>query len=67
VIGAIEARPIVFTDTAELYGGTGGNLVEKFVPQVAQDAMEAAGVKDRIEQKIHLVTLRRAVEQACAR
>jgi carbon-monoxide dehydrogenase medium subunit len=67
VIGAIEARPIVFTDTAELYGGAGKTLAEKFVPQVALDAMEAAGLKDRIEQKMHLVTLRRAVEQACAR
>jgi aerobic carbon-monoxide dehydrogenase medium subunit len=67
VIGAIEARPIVFTNTAELYGGAGANLAEKFVPQVALDAMETAGVKDRIEQKLHLVALRRAVEQARAR
>jgi carbon-monoxide dehydrogenase medium subunit len=67
VIGAIEARPILFADTAELFGGAGGTLAEKFVPQVALNAMEAAGIKDRIEQKMHLVALRRAVEQACAR
>jgi carbon-monoxide dehydrogenase medium subunit len=67
VIGAIEARPIVFADTEELYGGSGTNLAAKFVPQVAVGAMDAAGVKDPIEQKLHLVALRRAVEQACAR
>jgi carbon-monoxide dehydrogenase medium subunit len=67
VIGAIEARPIVFADTRELYGGTGDNLAKKFVPDVALRAMQAAGVKDPIEQKLHLVALRRAVEQACAR
>jgi aerobic carbon-monoxide dehydrogenase medium subunit len=67
VIGAIEARPIVFTDTRELYGGSGDNLAKKFIPDVALRAMETAGIKDGIEQKLHLVALRRAVEQACAR
>jgi carbon-monoxide dehydrogenase medium subunit len=67
VVGAIEARPIVFTDTSELYGGTGATLAAKFVPQVALRAMQSAGVTDPIEQKLHLVALRRAVEQASAR
>jgi carbon-monoxide dehydrogenase medium subunit len=67
VIGAIEARPIVFTDTGELYGGQGANIAAKFVPEIALRAMEDAGISDRIEQKLHVVALRRAVEQACAR
>jgi carbon-monoxide dehydrogenase medium subunit len=67
VIGAIEARPIVFTDTSELYGGSGNSLAEKFVPEVALNALAAAGVTDRIDQKVHVVALRRAVEQASAR
>jgi carbon-monoxide dehydrogenase medium subunit len=66
VIGAIEARPIVFADTGELYGGKGTMLAEKFVPQVALRAMQEAGISDRIEQQLHLVALRRAVEQAGA-
>jgi len=67
VIGAVEARPIVFADTRELYGGTGDNPAKRFVPDVALQAMQAAGITDRIDQKLHLVALRRAIEQACAR
>jgi carbon-monoxide dehydrogenase medium subunit len=67
VIGAIEARPIVLTDTSGLYGGVGADPAAKFVPEVARRAMEAAGIRDDIEQKMHVVALRRAVEQACTR
>jgi carbon-monoxide dehydrogenase medium subunit len=68
VIGAIEARPIVFADARELFGGKAdGDLAAAFVPEVAQRALAAAGITDPIEQKLHGVALRRAVEQACAR
>jgi carbon-monoxide dehydrogenase medium subunit len=67
-IGAIEARPIVFTNARELFGGKPGtNLASALVPIVAQRAMEDAGIKDPIELKMHGVALRRAVEQADAR
>jgi carbon-monoxide dehydrogenase medium subunit len=68
VIGAIEARPIVFTDARELFGGRPeAGLAASFVPEVAARAMTAAGIGDRIEAKIHGVALRRAVGQAAAR
>jgi carbon-monoxide dehydrogenase medium subunit len=67
-IGAIEARPIVFTDARELFGGRPeAGLAASFVPDVAAHAMTAAGITDPIEAKIHGVALRRAVEQAAAR
>jgi len=68
LIGAIEARPIVFADAGELFGGKPGpNLAATYVPEVASRAMTAAGITDPIELKIHAVALRRAVEQATAR
>jgi carbon-monoxide dehydrogenase medium subunit len=68
VIGAIEARPIVFTDACELFGGRPeAGLAESYIPEVAARAMMAAGITDSIEAKIHGVALRRAVGQAAAR
>jgi carbon-monoxide dehydrogenase medium subunit len=68
VIGAIEARPIVFADASELFGGRpGADLAASYVPEVAARAMTAAGITDPIELKIHAVAVRRAVEQAAAR
>ncbi|MPZ55977.1 MAG: carbon monoxide dehydrogenase [Rhizobiales bacterium] len=68
VIGAVEARPIVLADAGELFGRrTGADIAASFVPQVAMRAMDTAGFKNPIEQKVHAVALRRAVEQACAR
>ena len=68
VIGAIEARPIVFADAAELFGGrAGADLAARFAPEVARRALDGAGVTDPIAQSMHVVVLRRAVEQAGAR
>jgi carbon-monoxide dehydrogenase medium subunit len=68
VIGAIEARPIVFADARELFGGRPENgLTSGFVPDIALRALAAAGIDDPIEQKLHVVALRRAAEQAGAR
>jgi carbon-monoxide dehydrogenase medium subunit len=68
VIGAIEARPIVFAEATELFGGRpGADLAAAYVPEVASRAMAAAGIADPIELKVHGVALRRAVEQAAAR
>lgn len=68
VIGALEAKPIVLADARALFGGkpeTG--LAASFLPQVARDALTAAGVTDKIEQQMHVVAVRRAAEQAGAR
>jgi carbon-monoxide dehydrogenase medium subunit len=68
VIGAVEARPIVFIDATALFGGRPDrDLAAAFVPEVAARALEDAGIKDPIARKVHVVALRRAVEQASAR
>jgi carbon-monoxide dehydrogenase medium subunit len=68
VIGALEARPIVLTDARALFGDKPeSGLGKAFAPQVARDALTAAGVTDTIAQQMHVVALRRAAEQASAR
>jgi carbon-monoxide dehydrogenase medium subunit len=67
VIGAVETRPLVFADAWELFGGrpeTG--LAASFDRERARAALTSAGMTDPIAQQIHLVALRRAVEQASA-
>lgn len=60
VIGATGTRPIVFGDTAALFGGNpNGKIDVGFAEQV----MKANGMTDPIEQKIHFACLRRAIEQ----
>src|SRR5262249_43123079 len=61
VIGATGSRPIVVTDAHELLGnGTPG----QFDSAAAYALAERAGMADAIDRQIHVVALRRAVEQA---
>jgi carbon-monoxide dehydrogenase medium subunit len=65
VIGAIEARPIVFADAAPLFGGKLDPRALDSTRAVA--ALAAAGVTDPIAQKLHVTALRRAAEEAVIR
>jgi carbon-monoxide dehydrogenase medium subunit len=60
VIGAVEPRPIVLDDARSMLGGG-------FAPDVADRALEAAGIADPIDRQMHVVALRRAAQQATAR
>jgi aerobic carbon-monoxide dehydrogenase medium subunit len=65
VIGAIQSRPLVFASAHELFHGRPeAGLSAAFDQQPARQALIAAGMTDAIGQQIHLVALRRAVEQA---
>jgi carbon-monoxide dehydrogenase medium subunit len=67
VIGAIESRPLVFASARELFRGSPeAGLSATFDQQSARQALAAAGMIDAIGQQIHLVALRRAIEQASA-
>ena len=61
VIGATGSRPIVFVDAANLLGGKPDGAIDR---HIADQAMAAHGMTDPIEQQIHFVCLRRAIEQA---
>ncbi|HKS84015.1 MAG TPA: FAD binding domain-containing protein [Pseudolabrys sp.] len=61
VIGATGSRPIVFSDAARLFGEKPGQAVDR---KSAEQAMAAGGIADPIEQQVHFVCLRRAIEQA---
>ena len=65
VIGATESRPIVFPDAASLFGGkSSGGLATAFDAAAAARALDAAGMTDRYDNRIHVVALTRAIEQA---
>jgi len=65
VFGATESRPIVVTDARQLLGDLNKELSSSAFDAKAADAMiEAAGMVDAIDRKIHVVALRRAIEQA---
>ncbi len=65
VIGGTESRPIVFPDAAALFGGKPRvELAADFDPGAAARALSAAGMTDAIDNRIHVVALKRAVEQA---
>jgi len=67
VIGATESRPIVFASARELFRGRPeAGLSASFDQQPVRQALIAAGMSDAIAQQIHLVALRRAIEQASA-
>ena len=67
VIGAVESRPVVFADARALFGGRPeAGLASLFDREPARAALASAGMTDPIAQQIHLVALRRAVEQASA-
>jgi len=61
VIGATGSRPIVFVDATSMLGGKLEDAIDR---QVAEHAMRAHGMTDPIEQQVHFVCLRRAIEQA---
>ncbi len=61
VIGATGSRPIVFVDAANILGGKLEGAIDR---HVVEHAMSAHGMSDPIEQQIHFVCLRRAIEQA---
>jgi aerobic carbon-monoxide dehydrogenase medium subunit len=61
VIGATGSRPIVFVDAANMLGGKPEGTIDR---HVADHAMSARGMTDPIEQQVHFVCLRRAIEQA---
>lgn len=64
VIGATERRPFVMADAKELLGdGSAGS----FDAEAADRFAEREGMHDPIERRVHVVALRRAVEQAAAR
>lgn len=64
VIGAVEARPIVFSDAGPLFGGR--LAPEAIDVALARQAMAEAGVTDGIDQQLHLAALRRAAAAAVA-
>ena len=61
VIGATGSRPIVFVDAANMLGGKPEGAIDR---HVVEHAMGAHGMTDPIDQQIHFVCLRRAIEQA---
>ncbi len=65
VIGATGAKPIVLTDAGKLFNGAVGSPDALNVPFV-RDAMIAHGMTDTIDQKIHMVALRRSIAQTYA-
>jgi carbon-monoxide dehydrogenase medium subunit len=61
VIGATGSRPIVLADAAGMLGGKPEGAIDR---GSVERAMTAQGMDDPIEQQIHFVCLRRAIEQA---
>jgi aerobic carbon-monoxide dehydrogenase medium subunit len=61
VVGATGSRPIVFADATSMLGGKLEGAIDR---QVAEHTMRAHGMTDAIEQQVHFVCLRRAIEQA---
>ena len=65
VIGATETTPVIFSDATLLFEGKpGAGLPEAFNPGAAARALSAAGVTDTLDNQIHVVALKRAIDQA---
>ena len=65
VIGAMESRPIVLSDAASLFGGKPrAGLPAAFDPGAAARVLSAAGMTDPFDNQIHVVALKRAIDQA---
>jgi carbon-monoxide dehydrogenase medium subunit len=65
VIGATESRPIVFSDAASLFGGKPrGELGAAFDADAAARVLGAAGMTDHYDNRIHVIALKRAIDQA---
>jgi carbon-monoxide dehydrogenase medium subunit len=65
VIGAMESRPIVLSDAASLFGGRPrAGLSAAFDAGAAARELSASGMTDPYDNRIHVVALKRAIEQA---
>ncbi len=65
VIGATESTPVVFTDASSLFGGN--SVTERphaLDAGLADQALAAAGMTDKLDRQIHVVALRRAMDKA---
>jgi carbon-monoxide dehydrogenase medium subunit len=63
-IGAAGGRPIVFAEAEKLFAQS--PLHGAFDTQAVRDALQARGVRDPIEQQMHLAAVRRAIAQAAS-
>jgi carbon-monoxide dehydrogenase medium subunit len=67
VIGAIEAKPIVVSDAAQLFGGRiSGDFKRQFDARVSDQLLAKAGVANAADRHIHVAVLRRAIDEAAA-
>jgi aerobic carbon-monoxide dehydrogenase medium subunit len=65
VIGATESVPIVFADAAPLFGGKPeAGLANAYDASAAARALDDAGITDAVDRQLHLVALKRAINQA---
>jgi carbon-monoxide dehydrogenase medium subunit len=65
VMGATETIPIVFDDAAPLFAGAAHTIVaDKFDANVAAQALDAAGITDPVNRKLHITALKRAIGRA---
>lgn len=68
VIGATESIPIVFSDAAPLFGGNPeAGLAKAYDAGAAVRALDDAGITDPVNRQLHLVALKRAINQAAQR
>jgi carbon-monoxide dehydrogenase medium subunit len=67
VIGAVEAAPIVLTETDELFGGRiGADFARRFDARVADAIVAKAGIANAADRHIHVAVLRKAIAEAAA-
>ncbi len=65
VLGATESMPIVLSDATTLFSGKPlGRLPGVFDTGAAERLLNAAGMTDPFDNQIHVVALKRAIEQA---
>ncbi|EKF20903.1 FAD binding domain-containing protein [Nitratireductor pacificus] len=65
VFGATESRPIIVPDARRLLGeGAARGSNGDFDSRLAGELVEAGGMSDPIDRQIHVVALRRAIQQA---
>jgi carbon-monoxide dehydrogenase medium subunit len=65
VIGATESRPVLFANAGELFAGRDNAMTLSAFDTIAADrVLLEAGMADPLDRQIHVVTLRRAAEQA---
>ena len=67
VIGAIDAPPIVLSDTSPLFGGKiSGHFQRAFDASAADALLLKAGIANAADRHIHVAILRRAIAEAAA-